>query len=92
MDSEAGNGVIGANVDGIGMKSGSLTDLNRKPESFPLSLRVDRSSLAKTSFQSTSPTLVMAAESRKGAPARGPVDATVETIGFGAVELPLGAG
>ena len=89
MDSKAGNGVIGANVDGMGMKSGSLADLNRKPESLPLSLRVDRSSLANTSFQSTSPTLVMAVESRNGAPARGPV---LETIGFGAVELPLVAG
>jgi len=63
-------GEIGVNVVGLGMKSGSLSDLNREEPS-PLSIRGERSSLANKSFQSTSPTLVMAVESMIFAPVLG---------------------
>ena len=70
LESEPDSGEIGVKVDGIGMKSGSFNDLNRVTPS-PFSARVERSSLASRSLQSTSPTLVMAVESMIFAPVLG---------------------
>ena len=67
-DSEGGE--VGVKVVGLGMKSGSLSDLNRG-ELSPVSTRAERSSLVNKSFQSTSPTLVMAVESMIFAPVLG---------------------
>ena len=72
LESETGSGESGVKVDGAGTKSGSLSVLKRAAPS-PFSRRVDRSSLANKSFQSTSPTLVMAVESMMFGPVLGAV-------------------
>ena len=53
------------------MKSGSFADLNRNPVSPWWTERVERSSFANSSFQSKSPTLVIAVESTIDATALG---------------------
>ena len=85
-------GLNGAKVDGMGINSGSFADLNRKPVSPPFSTPVASSSFAINSFQSTSPTFVIALESMIGAPARGTACGTGEDEGLGATGPTFDAG